>query len=158
LVREIAARGHVIGNHTETHPNLALLSARMIEDELRKCQASINAAGAEGASAPSWMRPPFGFRGPHMAAAVRRAGLRGVAMWSMTCYDWRPQPAEKLIERLSRVGKSGKRGPVVLLHDGDFQRPAADRRHVVTALDYWLPRWRDAGLEFVTIEDAANAL
>ena len=27
-----------------------------------------------------------------------------------------------------------------------------DRHHVVAALEHWLPRWRDAGMEFVTME------
>jgi peptidoglycan/xylan/chitin deacetylase (PgdA/CDA1 family) len=88
LVREIAARRHVIGNHTETHPNLALLSARRIEDEVRRCQANIVAALPTGAAAPAWVRPPFGYRGPQLGTAVQRAGLRGVAMWSLTCHDW----------------------------------------------------------------------
>src|SRR5438876_11580779 len=41
IVREIAARGHAIGNHTDTHPNLLLLSRRQIVDELLRCQTSI---------------------------------------------------------------------------------------------------------------------
>ena len=139
-----------------------------IAEELQRCQASIAAALAPGtAAAPAWMRPPFGFRGPQLAPAARRAGLR-VAMWSRHFYDWKPQPPERLIRRLTRVvndasiaAESGPRnsgGPILLLHDGDFRQPAADRRHVIAALEYWLPRWRDAGLEFVTIEQAAGGL
>jgi peptidoglycan/xylan/chitin deacetylase (PgdA/CDA1 family) len=169
LVREIAARGHEIGNHTETHPNLALRSAAGIERELTLCRDSIGAALSRPAGtmngAGSWMRPPFGFRGPRLAGAVERAGLRGVAMWSLTCYDWKPQPPASLIERLGRVtGKGaytptgGRRGgEIVLLHDGDFAALGADRLHVLVALKYWLPRWRDAGLKFATISDVAGA-
>lgn len=112
------------------------------------------------------MRPPFGFRGPQLAGAVQRAGLRGVAMWSLTCYDWKPQPPAALIERLGRVlGKGAytatggrKGGEVVLLHDGDFRALDADRNHVLVALKYWLPRWRDAGVNFATITEVANGL
>lgn len=183
LVREIAARGHEIGNHTETHPNLVLLSASRIEQELALCRESIAAAlgvaPAPGITAPgiaedtlqdgvanraAWMRPPFGFRGPRLAGAVERAGLRGVAMWSLTCYDWKPQRPAALIERLGRVMGSGvytptggrRGGEIVLLHDGDFRALGADRQHVLVALKYWLPRWRDAGLGFATISEVAG--
>jgi len=159
IVREIAARGHLIGNHTESHPSLALRSTRRIEEELRRCAESLdNALGGSGHSASLWMRPPFGFRGPQLWPAVRRARLRGVAMWSLTCYDWKPQPPSRLIDRLRRVTelKTGP-GEIVLLHDGDFRRPGADRSHVVAALKYWLPRWKDAGLKFVTMNDVASA-
>ena len=107
-------------------------------------------------------------------------------MWSVTSYDWKPQPASRLIERLGRVvgrnpahgearnqesslsgadraqnpGEARRRergagpgGEIVLLHDGDFRQLGADRSHVLAALEYWLPRWRDAGFEFVTMNE-----
>lgn len=156
LVCEVVARGHALGNHTDTHPALTFLSSRRIEEELSRCQEAIaRAVGSDPASPvapPLWMRPPYGFRGPQLRGAVRRAGLRGVAMWSVIGYDWKPQPAEQLIARLARVGKrSGWGGDIVLLHDGDCRALNGDRRHVVAALAHWLPRWRDAGREFVTI-------
>jgi peptidoglycan/xylan/chitin deacetylase (PgdA/CDA1 family) len=161
LVREIAARRHALGNHTDTHPALTLLSPRRIEEELSLCRDAIARAVRSDAPAPGappqWMRPPYGFRGPQLRGAVRRAGLRGVAMWSVICYDWKPQPPEKLIARLARVGQSGaRRGDIVLLHDGDHRALNGDRRHVVAALAHWLPRWRDAGREFVTINEIAK--
>jgi peptidoglycan/xylan/chitin deacetylase (PgdA/CDA1 family) len=159
LVREIAARGHALGNHTETHPNLALLSAVRIAEELELCQESIGSAlRGSGAAKPMWMRPPFGLRGPQLWSAVREAGLPGVAMWSMSCYDWKPQPATWVIRRLARVGRLAPlpHGPIMLLHDGDHRFLGGDRRHVPSALAYWLPRWRDAGLKFVTINDAGG--
>jgi peptidoglycan/xylan/chitin deacetylase (PgdA/CDA1 family) len=179
LVREIADRGHCIGNHTETHPNLAWMPAWQIADELKACQESIlRALGFNRHAAPILMRPPFGFRGPQLWSAMRRAGLQGVAMWSLTSYDWKPQPASRLIKRLDRVAvrspahspawkerqsapdgeRAGERGverggDIVLLHDGDFRQLGADRSHVLAALEYWLPRWRDAGFEFVTMDE-----
>jgi peptidoglycan/xylan/chitin deacetylase (PgdA/CDA1 family) len=161
LVREVAARGHAIGNHTDSHRSLAWLSPQRIAGELGACQEAV--AAATQAQPPAWMRPPFGFRGPQLRGAVRRAGLAGVAMWSLTCYDWEPQPPAKLIARLGRVRGIDKTAPsartlgdIVLLHDGDHRALGGDRAHVVTALEYWLPRWRDQGLEFVTIEQVSG--
>src|ERR1700756_1689426 len=44
LVQETAARGHLIGNHTETHPNLLRRSRREIRIELRLCHDAIKSA------------------------------------------------------------------------------------------------------------------
>jgi peptidoglycan/xylan/chitin deacetylase (PgdA/CDA1 family) len=153
LMKEISARGHAIGNHTETHANLFLQSSAGIHDELARCQEAIGAA-VRG-EPPSWMRPPYGYRNPLLDGEARRAGLR-VAMWSKICRDWKPQPPQRLIETLASVARTERpTGDIVLLHDGDHRSLGADRRHVVGALEHWLPRWRDAGMEFVTMNSAA---
>ncbi|HEV3254043.1 MAG TPA: polysaccharide deacetylase family protein [Candidatus Acidoferrales bacterium] len=149
LAAEIAARGHVIGNHTETHPNLIWLSPQRIREELMQCGEAI--AEATGRKA-GWMRPPFGYRGPQLGGAVRGAACAGVAMWSASGRDWRPQPAARVIRRLRRA----RGGDIVLLHDGDYRALGADRRHTIEALEYWLPRWKDAGLCFVGLDASQN--
>jgi len=149
LAREIAARGHAIGNHTDTHPHLTWQFPRRIAEELRRCSESI--AQAAGARA-EWMRPPYGHRGPQLEAVVRREGLRGVVMWSVIAWDWKPQPAARLIARLRGV----RGGDILVLHDGDHRFLGGDRELTLGALEYWLPRWRDAGLEFVTIAGIAD--
>ena len=106
------------------------------------------AAGSSSSKSMRWMRPPFGFRGPQLYGAMRKVGINGVAMWSKLCYDWKPQPGENVIQRLAKVGACD----ILLMHDGDFRELNADRQHVLRGLEYWLPRWRDAGMEFVTIE------
>ncbi|MFZ0821473.1 MAG: polysaccharide deacetylase family protein [Candidatus Acidiferrales bacterium] len=159
LVREIAARGHLLANHTHTHPNLAWQSHARIAQELRLCEEAVaealgaaltrSRAVAHGASelTMQWMRPPYGLRGPQLFGVARALGFRGVATWSRLCFDWKPQPTEKVIKRLARV----RERDIVLMHDGDYRALGGDRAHVVAALEHWLPRWRDAGLEFVTI-------
>ena len=145
LASEIAARGHTLGNHTDTHPNLLWLSRRRIATELNHCQESIEKAAGRRAA---WMRPPYGFRGPQLDGVVRHAGFRGVVMWSVMAFDWKPQPASRVIQRLRRV----RGGDIVVLHDGDHRALGGDRQHIVGALQFWLPRWRDLGLEFVTLD------
>ena len=146
LAKEIAQRGHAIGNHTETHPNLTFLSRRRIEDELSRCDLAIESASGK---AGRWMRPPYGFRGPQLDRVIRRRGGAGVVMWSGSARDWQTQPAERVVERLRPV----RGGDIVLLHDADYKVPQADRRHTIAALEYWLPRWKDAGLRFVNLDE-----
>jgi peptidoglycan-N-acetylglucosamine deacetylase len=150
IVRETADRGHIVGNHTETHPQLTFLSRARIREELARCQDAI--ASATRKDPPRWMRPPGGRRSPMLDSEIRRAGLHGVAMWSLSSRDWKPQPLPQLIARLTAVGSGrGSRGDIVLFHDGNPRARSSDRSGTVAALEHWLPRWRDAGIEFVTI-------
>jgi peptidoglycan/xylan/chitin deacetylase (PgdA/CDA1 family) len=146
LAKEIAERGHTIGNHTDTHPALALLPPRRIAAELDRCDDAIAAATGR---MPRWMRPPFGFRGPQLNGVVRARGGAGVVMWSAWARDWKPQPADPVIQRLRRV----QGGDIVLLHDGDHRVLEGRRRHTVAALEHWLPRWKDAGIRFVSLDE-----
>jgi peptidoglycan-N-acetylglucosamine deacetylase len=142
IARDIAARGHAIGNHTDTHPNLVLLPRRRIVAELSDCQAAIrDTSGAD----PRLMRPPFGARGPQLQAAVRDAGLSAVVMWTLLGRDWSRRGQDRLRTRLGRV----RCGDILVLHDGFHGALGADRSDTVRALEEWLPRWKDAGLRFV---------
>lgn len=145
LAREVAQRGHCVGNHTETHSSLVFLPPPKILKELKGCAEAIESATGVR---PRWMRPPYGFRSPFLGGMVR-AGGGEVVMWSRMARDWKPQPAEAVIERLRKT----KGGDIVLLHDGDHRALRGDRMHSVKALEYWLPRWGDAGLRFVTLDD-----
>jgi peptidoglycan-N-acetylglucosamine deacetylase len=144
LTAEIAARGHTIGNHTDTHPNLLWQSRRRILEELERCDASI--ADATG-QRPRIMRPPYGYRRPRVHAAARDAGFGRPVLWSKSARDWTPQQARQVIERLRAI----RPGDIVLLHDGFHAAIGADRRHTVDALEYWLPRWKAEGFAFVPV-------
>lgn len=146
LTAEIAGRGHALGNHTETHPSLAFHSRHRLVVEIDSCREAIfRATSVE----PRWMRPPFGFRAPQLDKVVRRLGYAGVVMWSVWARDWYPQAPEPVIRRLRRAGG----GDIVLLHDGDYRVREGDRRHTVAALEYWLPRWKEAGIRFITMNE-----
>jgi peptidoglycan/xylan/chitin deacetylase (PgdA/CDA1 family) len=163
LVQEIRARGHVVGNHTQGHPNLIRVGPTRTRDELRRCQDAITTA-TDAAAPPKWFRPPWGFRSPWLAKALRELDLRTV-MWSLLPGDWRAPSDQWLIDRTapiaSRVQQAGDEassgGDILCLHDGSHRDQNADRSHTLAALEYWLPRWRDLGLEFVTIEGAVCA-
>jgi peptidoglycan/xylan/chitin deacetylase (PgdA/CDA1 family) len=146
LAREIAARGHAIGNHTDTHTKLTFLSSQRISEELLRCDEAIEIATGQRTH---WMRPPFGFRGPQLAPILRRRGDAEMVMWSIWARDWKPQPPESVINRLRRA----QGGDIVLFHDGDHRGLLGDRGHTVAALAHLLPRWKDAGLYFVTLNE-----
>jgi peptidoglycan-N-acetylglucosamine deacetylase len=146
LTAEIVKRGHLIGNHTETHPRLNLTSPARTREELKLCaQAIADAARAE----TKWMRPPFGYRSPWLDQIVKSEFASEVVMWTNMAGDWKFSTPEPVIQRLRSAGG----GDIVVLHDGDHRVLEGKRAHVAGALEYWMPRWRDAGLRFVTLDE-----
>jgi peptidoglycan-N-acetylglucosamine deacetylase len=167
LVKETVARGHMVGNHTETHPNLLRLSPTQVRVELRLCHDAIRTVLG---GPPKWFRPPFGMRNPWVIPAARELGYR-TAMWNLIPGDWREKSAEWLISRMQRIEQHARHklassssaadgshgtGDIVCLHDGSHRGLNGDRIHTLAALEHWLPRWRDLGLEFVTIDEAVR--
>jgi peptidoglycan-N-acetylglucosamine deacetylase len=162
LVREISARGHLLGNHTDSHPNLFFCGWEETRTELLRCSEAIGqATWAE----PRWFRPPFGVRSPWLGELVQQQRMRTV-MWTLMPGDWRPKPAEWLIERMKPIAARAQNpanknqpaqkphaGDILCLHDGEYARNNADLTRTLAALEYWLPRWRDLGLEFVTMRE-----
>jgi peptidoglycan/xylan/chitin deacetylase (PgdA/CDA1 family) len=165
LVKETVARGHAVGNHTELHPNLFRLTLMKIRVELRLCHDAIsNAIGAP----PKWFRPPYGFRNPWVIPAARELGYRTV-MWTLMPGDWKEKPLDWLISRTQPIAQhaqqsltkdsnpaAGGTGDILCLHDGSHRQLDVDRTRTLAALEHWLPRWRDLGLEFATIDQAVS--
>jgi peptidoglycan/xylan/chitin deacetylase (PgdA/CDA1 family) len=165
LVQETVARGHEVGNHTELHPNLLWLNPTKVRVELRLCHDAIR--GAIG-TPPKWFRPPYGMRNPWVIPAARELGYRTV-MWTLLPGDWLEKPEEWLIQRIQPIADRAQRslgnnsasaaagtGDVLCLHDGGHRELNSDRSRTLAALEHWLPRWRDLGLEFVTIGQAVS--
>jgi len=145
IVRELVNLGHVIGNHTFSHPNLIFASLRRTRMELEQCQRVLaDAVGHQG----SLFRPPYGGRRPGTFQVARQLGLEPV-MWSVTGWDWK-QKGEAYIEQ--KVCQQVQGGEVILLHDGGPTGFGADRSETVAASDRLIARYKSQGYEFVTVE------
>ena len=144
LAREIVQAGHVVGNHTFTHPLLTFKSDAEIRQELSQCRHALQDAIGEHSNL---FRPPFGGRRPGVLRAARELGMKPI-MWNVTGYDWTAPPAE-VIER--KVAKQIRGGDVILLHDGGHNQMGADRSQTVIATDHLITRYKAEGYDFLTI-------
>jgi peptidoglycan-N-acetylglucosamine deacetylase len=145
IVRELVEAGHVVGNHTFTHPLLTLKSADEVRREFTDCRNAIEDAVGQHSNL---FRPPFGGRRPAVLRVARSLGLQPI-MWNVTGYDWNAPPAAA-IER--KVESQMRGGDVILLHDGGHKQMGADRSQTVLATDHLLSRYQSEGYEFVTIQ------
>ena len=112
LVREIARRGHLIGNHSQTHPAATFWTVgpwRMWA-EMAGCQQTLTQITG---TAPQWFRPPVGHHNLFVAAPLRALGLR-MMMWNCRGYDAVEKEAAVVLRRME---KDLRPGAILLLHD-----------------------------------------
>jgi len=151
LVREIRDAGHLIGNHTVTHPWLATRSPRQVREELAGCNSALEDTLGQPVR---FFRPPHGSRRPDVLRAARELGLTPV-MWNAMGFDWRPnitasRIATHLEQGIARNRRHG-RGSNLLLHDGGHLAFGADRSQSVEAARMILERYEPGSVRYVTV-------
>lgn len=155
LVRRIRTAGHLVGNHTMTHPMLLFRSPRRVREELASTNAAIEDAIGEKVG---YFRPPHGARRPDVLRTARELGLTPV-LWNAMGYDWKPTTAEAVLSNLDKAirrnQKSG-RGSNLLMHDGGQAGIGQDRSATVTATELLLSRAQ--GIRFVTVDEWNSAV
>jgi peptidoglycan/xylan/chitin deacetylase (PgdA/CDA1 family) len=159
LIRKIRTAGHVVGNHTWTHPVLLFQTPEKVREELTATSATLEDALGEKVA---YFRPPHGARRPDVLRVARRLGMVPV-MWNAMGYDWKPTTAEQVLKNLSRGIERNRRrgvGSNLLMHDGGQAGIGQDRWHTVKATVDLLDEWRGR-VRFVTVRDwglAAQAI
>ncbi|MGZ4730614.1 MAG: polysaccharide deacetylase family protein [Terriglobales bacterium] len=146
IVRELVKAGHVVGNHTFTHPLLIFKRARELREQFTRCERALTEAVGEHSNL---FRPPFGGRRPAVLHMARQMGLEPI-MWNVTGYDWSAQSVEHIEHKVTRQVRGGN---VILLHDGGHRDFGADRSYTVIATDRLVSRYQAEGYEFVTVPE-----
>lgn len=153
LLREVAAAGHAIGNHTYSHVTMPFHTDDTIREELRRTTEAIEAAGVEmpQVQGKRLMRPPYGRRRPGTLRVLREEGYVPI-VWSVTLWDWTKKvTTEKIMQKAERQIRGGD---VILLHDGCNEGMGWDRSHSVQATQLILEQWKEQqGFEFVSIPE-----
>jgi len=143
IAREVARRGHEVGNHSHTHPKFYFRKPGFIRDELARAQEAIrNVAGVS----PALFRAPFGVRWPGMREAQRRLNLLGV-MWTVIGRDWKLDAPAIVRRVLPEVGN----GAIVCLHDGRELEVRPDVGPTLEAVRRLIPILKSEGYRFETV-------
>jgi peptidoglycan/xylan/chitin deacetylase (PgdA/CDA1 family) len=150
LVRRIAEAGHLIGNHTWRHPNLAQSSTARIREELSRTQATLEQLIGKPVR---FFRPPYGARRPVVLRIARELGMEPVT-WNAMTNDWREPSADRIAASLiAKIQKNQRRGLAtnIVLHDGGHRSLGANRGPSVHAAQRLLERYAQTH-QFVTVD------
>ncbi|MFF4249675.1 polysaccharide deacetylase family protein [Streptomyces sp. NPDC001663] len=133
LLARMADEGHVVGNHTWSHPLLTRLTRARIRSEMKRTSDVIEEAYGER---PQWFRAPYGAWNRAAFQLGAEMGMEPLA-WTVDTEDW-TTPGTRTIVR--RVAHGAAPGVVVLSHDA-----GGNRSQSVRALRRYLPYLLDSG-------------
>ena len=151
LSRRIVAEGHEFGNHTFTHPNLALTSPFVTRLELDANERLLEAVFDRRSA---FFRPPyFGDAEPTTADELVPVSIAAdlgyiTAGLHVDSDDWKELGAQRIVQT---VLDRRSRGNVILLHDG-----GGDRSQTVAALGPMIDSLRARGDTLVLLSDLAG--
>jgi peptidoglycan/xylan/chitin deacetylase (PgdA/CDA1 family) len=152
----VADPSFIVGNHTWTHPNMALQDEETVIDEIERTTEALRAAGAE----PEFFRFPYGSSNCRTAEAVRSRGMH-ITGWHVDSADWcynasdgycSPATFEHVPDRyrddmmayiMMQVRRNN--GGVLLFHD--------IKRYTSANLDAILMRLAEEGYSIVPLDD-----
>ena len=150
LVRRIVEAGHLIGNHSWSHLNLALTAPSRVREELTMSKQTLEQiTGAQ----VKYFRPPFGARRPYVLRTARDLGMVPV-LWNAMTSDWSEPSTDKIVERLTRsIDRLERRGRAanIVLHDGSHREISANRGPSVAAAGQLIARYKGTH-RFVTLD------
>lgn len=131
--------GDVVGDHTETHPMMAQLSAHEQYEQLFEQMAQVEVVGAKR---PRLFRPPYGSFNATTFKQLHHLRLLMV-LWSVDTNDY-TLPGVSAIVQTALAG--AKPGAIILMHDG-----GGNRSETIAALPAIVAGLRRRGLHPVTV-------
>jgi peptidoglycan-N-acetylglucosamine deacetylase len=136
LVREVAAAGHVILNHTWRHLDLPALPGAAVRAEMDRATDAIHHVTGR---VPRFFRAPYGAWSPLVFEHCENTGMTPVD-WSVDPRDWARPGVREIVGNI--LGNT-RTGSIILEHDG-----GGNRSETVAALKIVIPRLLDAGFHF----------
>ena len=143
LIRRILAEGHIIGNHTMTHPDLPQISSMdAFQKELQDVEELYTSLTGEAMT--KFYRPPRGIYSTENLSMAKELGYH-TFFWSLAYVDWiqdqQPSREEAFQKLLTRIHP----GAIVLLHNTSSTN--------AEILDELLTRWEEMGYEFHSLKE-----
>lgn len=132
VARRIAAEGHAIGNHSNSHPEFRAIG---LAQQLRELELADEQLSRLDGKRGHLIRTPRGALPLRLVLELARR-RRPIVFWSYDTLDYRRGPAAEIIAKIRR--EPPQPGDILLMHD--------DGPAVIEVLDTLLPEWAASGL------------
>lgn len=144
-IRNIAVRGHQIGNHSYSHPDFRTLTAAQMKSELDRTEAIVKST--TGKTTKPIFRAPFGSTNAAVLQGVGNAGYTHTIHWDIDSLDWTGNSTATIV---NRVVNNAAPGSIILMHTG------AGASGTPGALPTIISRLKAQGYQFVTVSEMLN--
>ncbi len=138
LVKEIKRRGHEIGNHSYSHPNMSRSEPLKVIKEIRKTQRILEEITGD---VPTLFRPPYGTMMLEDLVVLPRFGLK-LILWTVDSKDWSGINGKQIEEIILGMTYSGS---IIVCHE--------QCRSTIESLPRVIDVLRERGYEFVTVSE-----
>ena len=139
-IKNIAAKGHQLGNHSYTHPDFTKSTATQMKSELDRTEALVKSI--TGKTTKPIFRAPFGAVNSAVLNGVGAAGYGYTIQWNIDTIDWKGLTASQIN---TKVQTNIKPGSIVLMHTG------AGAPGTPLALPTMISQLKAKGYKFVTV-------
>lgn len=112
ISKKVLGAGHVIANHSFSHPVLPKLTEEKREHEIEQTNQLLTLVAGHK---PELFRAPYGARNQQILDEVTSDGLRSV-MWNIDSLDWADPIPESIAMRVLHELNQKQRG-IILFHD-----------------------------------------
>lgn len=139
-VKAIYAAGHDLGNHSESHPDMATLSTEEIRQQLMgPHERVLELTGYE----MMLFRPPYGSYDNELIDTASECGYYTI-QWDVDSLDWKDYGVDSIISTVCNHKHLGN-GSIILCHNG--------AKYTAQALDTLITDLKAQGYEFVKLSD-----
>ena len=147
LIKRMITEGHIVGNHTMTHPDMSQISSmESFQKELEGVEELYTSVTGEPMT--KFYRPPRGVYSTENLSMAKELGY-STFFWSLAYVDWiqdqQPSKEEAFQKLIPRIHP----GAIVLLHNTSSTNAAI--------LDELLTRWEEMGYQFHSIKELTEA-
>lgn len=139
-VKAIYEAGHDLGNHSESHPDMATLSPEEIRQELMGPHERVRElTGCE----MMLFRPPYGSYNNELIETAGECGYYTI-QWDVDSLDWKDYGVDSIINTVCEHKHLGN-GSIILCHNG--------AKYTAQALDTLITNLKAQGYEFVKLSE-----
>lgn len=144
VVKRMVKEGHVLANHTWSHPNLIKLSNKKALEELAATDKVIK---SQGGYTPILFRSPYGSLDREKVELIREQGYKIIA-WNVDSLDWKGLSAAEV---KTNILENMQQGSIILQHSAGGI--GEDLSGSVEALDDIIRVLKKDGYKFVTVHE-----
>ena len=139
-LREIYAKGHEIGNHSENHKQMSTLSKEQCKAEIKQVHNRVKELTGLDMTV---FRPPFGDYNDTVIEAANELGYH-VIQWDVDSLDWKDYGCDSILHTVTCHKHLGN-GSIILMHNG--------AKYTKDALEQMIIELKSQGYEFVTVSE-----
>ena len=147
LIKRMITEGHIVGNHTMTHPDMSQISSmESFQKELEGVEELYTSVTGEPMT--KFYRPPRGVYSTENLSMAKELGY-STFFWSLAYVDWIQEQQPSKEEAFQKLSPRIHPGAIVLLHNTSSTNAAI--------LDELLTKWEEMGYQFHSIKELTEA-